>query len=122
MDDVGKAIGRRRRDFAIHLVDRLGIIAYRADRQRDIDGAGIADRLAGIEALQQGQVFGVAFHQVGQGVQDLFTGARRQVAPDARIEGGAGRSDGGVDIAGIARGHAVDAAPVARRDIVEGPP
>ena len=59
------------------LVDRLGIIAQRAERERHIDCAGVADRFARIERFEQGKFLGARGDRVGDAQQDGLALARR---------------------------------------------
>ncbi len=120
MENVGQAILRRRRDFAVDLVQGFGIVARGIDGRADIKPARIGYGFAGVEAFQQGQIFRMFGHQVGQFVQDFLAGLRCQPAPATILEGGARRDDGVINIGGVTGGDAVDQFPITRRVIVEG--
>ena len=71
---------------------------------------------AHVEAFQQGRFVGVLLDEAGQALQHAAPGPWRLACPASVVEGGAGRCDGGVDVAG---GDGRQRAAVARGDAVE---
>jgi hypothetical protein len=66
--------------------------------QGDVDVAGLHDRLAGVDALDLGQLFLVLLDQVGQLEQQAPALVRGELRPGAAVEGAAGRLRGAVDV------------------------
>ena len=119
MHAEGEAVAGPGANLAVDLVERLGVIAKRADRLRDVDAERVLDRLTDIEALEHGERLGIALHQVGEREQHVLLVAVMQVAPAPILEGAPAGAHRGIDILDSAFGNAVDQRAVARRQIVE---
>ena len=91
------------RDLAVDLVERFGVVAQRADRAGHVALERVRDRLAHVEALEHGEDFGVALHQIGEREQDPLLVAIVQLAPAAVLERLAGGGDREIDIGCSAR-------------------
>ncbi len=94
-----------------------GEIAEMVDRERQVGGAGLADRLAVVPGLGDREALEILFHAVGDLVQDRGALGDAGAAPGAL--GGMRRVEGGLDVLRVgARDLAHDLA-VHRRGIVE---
>ena len=103
------------------LVDGLGVPLEGRRGARDVDVERVADRLADVERLEQGQLVEVLADELGEPEQDPLAGRRRLVAPAPVVERAAGRRDRAVDVLGAALGDLGDARAVAAGDVVERP-
>ena len=87
------------------LVGPAGVVAQAIDRQRQIGGAAVANRLAVVERFQRGQIVDFFFDQIGQAVHQLAAIAGVHLAPGAILERFAGGLHGQIDVGGIPFGH-----------------
>ena len=85
---VADAVG-----LALRLAGQAGVVAETARGIRRIV-ARLAQRLAVVLGVEPGELFGVFFHQVGQGEQFLRPLGSRALAPGTLIKSLARRSDG----------------------------
>ena len=117
--DQAQFVVRSGRHFVVDLVDRFTAPADRPRGARHVDAQGIADRLAHIEGFQQGQLFGVSVHQIGEADHDFLALDRLQPRPHARLEGGAGIGHGQFGIGQVAAGNLAQQAAIDRTDAIE---
>ena len=73
-----------RGDLVVELVGRLGVPADRRGRVRDVERAGVADRLADVERLDPGELLAVRVDEVGEALEDLLAVRRRGRRPARR--------------------------------------
>ncbi len=66
--------------LAFDLVGPAGIVAVAIDRQRQIGGSAVVDRLAVVQRFQRGQFFEILFDQVGQLVSSARVRGRSSFA------------------------------------------
>lgn len=71
MSRIGEEVPGNRDNFSVVLVSPSSIIAESVDGGSHIDRVGHTIRLAVVQSLEGGQEDTVAFHQVGQLVQEL---------------------------------------------------
>ena len=101
-DDLpGHAERARRRAVArvLELVGPAGVVEEVRGRERDVDVARLADRLAVVERLEHRELAGALLDRARDAEEVLRALAPGQVAPD-RLVRGPRRRDGGVDVAG----------------------
>ena len=120
VDQAEDVVGSRG-DFAVDLVDCLGIVAEGA-RGRERLGLVSHGNLGAVVAdPEHGQFGGVPLDQVRQGEQRLLALRRRPPRPDARLEGGPRRRHRAVDIRRIAVGDRRERLAVDRRGHLQRP-
>ena len=122
LQDDGAARGERRSDFPRHHQQRevpgddladdargtvagefrleqlrpAGVMVEVASDERNIDVAGLADRLAVVEALEHGEQPGMFLHRARQGVEVARPGVAGEARPGG--QGGTRGGDGGVHV------------------------
>ena len=74
------------------------------DGVRDVDGRGVANGLAALQGVQQGQFARVGLKQVGERQQHLLAPGRAHPGPRAALERPPGRGHGPVHVRGVAGG------------------
>ena len=85
-DDQAKGVRTGRRDGVEDLVDRLREPAVGPDGIRDVDLAGVGDRLAAFERVEQRQFLEVRLEQVGEAEEDLLALGRGASRPAPVVE------------------------------------
>ena len=88
----------------LQLVGPAGVVEEVRGRERHVDVARLADRLAVVERLQHRELAGSLLDRARDAEEVLRALAPGQVAPD-RLVGGPRRRDRGVDVAGPGLGH-----------------
>ncbi len=81
-----EAVGRRRRDFVIDLVDCLAAPADRAHGGWHIDARGVRDRFTDVERLEQCDLVAVVLDQLGPPHEHHLAIGRRHGCPGAAFE------------------------------------
>ena len=119
--DQPELVRGTRRDLVVALVDGLAVPGQAIGRLRDIDPDRVADRVPGIEALQQAQVLQVVAHEIRPADHHALPLDRGEVAPAAVLERGARGADRPVDVFGIACRDLGHHRAVARRDVGAAP-
>ena len=94
-----------------------GEVAKMIDRQRQIGGPGLADRLAVVDRFDRRQGFELLLHPVGDLVEHARAISRRGAAP--AILGGVGGIERELDVLGGGTGDRADHRPIDRRDVLE---
>ena len=84
--------------WLVKLVDGLGVPAEAMHVSGDVDRHAVGDRLAGVEAVEQGDLAEVLFQQIGELEQDVLAFGGRALRPDAALEGVARGLHGAVHI------------------------
>ncbi len=115
-----KRSGRFGSDFAVDLVERFGVVAERPDGAWDISLERVHDRLADVEAFEDGEAFSLALHQLRELEKNSLLVAVVELAPMAVLEGAPRTVDRGIDIGRVALGDMIEDAAVPRRDVGEG--
>ena len=95
----------RRRELVVELVGRLSVPPQCGHQVRDVDTGTVADRLAGLQRLDDGQFVSVGFDQAGEPKDQLLSVDRGHSPPGSLLEGGTGCGDGTVHIVSVALGH-----------------
>ncbi|MCY1297260.1 hypothetical protein D9M70_466930 [compost metagenome] len=90
---------------AFDLGGPAGHVAQEVDGQLHVHHPRHLRALAVVQALQLGQLLGVALHQVGEFPQQVLAFARTHAAPRRVVEGLAGGPHGAVDVFRCGRGH-----------------
>ena len=85
-DDQAEGVRTGRRDGVEDLVDRLREPAEGPDGIRDVDLAGVGDRLAALERVEQRQFLEVRLEQVGEAEEDLLALGRGAPRPAPVVE------------------------------------
>jgi hypothetical protein len=93
---------------AVDLGCPAGLVAQDLARTRQVDIAGVADRLPVVERLELGDLIGMAFEKTGELPNQLAAILRRGLRPGTRLEGATGALDGFVDIGRIGLGNGGD--------------
>ncbi len=101
------------RQLAAPLVDGLAVEAQARCGARDVDAQRVADRLADVEGLEQGEVVYARLDEVGEAQQDAAALGGRRPAPGPAVEGAAAGAHGAVDVLGAAAGDVGEVAAVA---------
>ena len=104
-DDLAGHAERARGRAEARVVELVGparVVEEVRRGQRDVDVAGLADRLAVVQRLEDGELAGALLQQPGDAEQVLAAVGRAHRAPDAG-ERAAGGGDGAVDV-GVAAG------------------
>jgi len=81
------------------------VVAEDLRGERDLDLAGVEERLAGVEALEPGHLVQVLHDEVAELPHDPPALGGAHARPRARVERLAGRRDGEVDVALVALSH-----------------
>src|SRR5581483_7934734 len=92
-----------RSDLVVDLVDRLAVVRDALRCERDVDAAGIANRLAHVERLEERELVAVLANELGEADEDALALLRREPRPDARLERLPRSADGAVDVLDVAR-------------------
>ena len=108
-----------RRDLVVHLVDRLAVVGDALGRERDVDGAGVADRLAHVERLEQGELVAVLADQLREADEHALALLRGDARPHTGFERRARAAHRAIDIVGVAGCDRRDRAAGRRIDAVE---
>ncbi len=69
-----------------------------------VDLLAVADRLAGVDRVEEGELRGVRLDQVGEAQQHGLADRRGELAPRTLLKGGAGRGGGALDVGDAAVG------------------
>ncbi len=117
--DEGEDVARGRRDLAIDLVDRLGIIAEAAGGAAGLGLQRHGDFRAVVAHAEHGKLQRVFLDQLGDPQQHLLALGGRGLRPAALLEGGAGGLHRPLDIRRAGIGDRRQAPPVDGRDDVE---
>ena len=104
-------------DAAFLGADAAGEIAEMVDRERQVGGHGLADRLAIVPCLAGGEHFEIFFHAVSDPVEDQCALSNRGLAPG--IFRGMGGVEGEFDVGGIRPRNGADVLARDGRRIVE---
>ncbi len=104
-------------DSALLRADASGEVAEVVDRQRKVGGEGLADRLAVLPGLEDGELLEVLLQPVGDLEQDVAPLGRRRATPC--VLGVRRGLDGGVDVGCLAAGHRDERLAVDGRDVLE---
>src|SRR6266516_4486733 len=102
-DLSNNAYGTVAGQFRGHELRPTGVIVEVTRHERDIDVARLADRLAIVERLQDGEQARMLLYLARQGVEVACAHVPRRRAP--LLEGGAGYRDGGIHIGAVGRGN-----------------
>jgi hypothetical protein len=94
-----------------------GKIAEMVDRQRQVGGAGLTDRLAVVPGLGDGETLQILFHAIGDPVQDRGALGDAGAAP-GRL-GGMRRIEGRLDVLRVGARDLADDLTGHRRGVVE---
>ena len=129
-DDQAEGVRTGRRDGVEDLVDRLREPAVGPDGIRDVDLAGVGDRLAALERVEERELLEVRLEQVGEAEEDLLALGRGAPRPAPVVECPARRPDRGIDVGRAARrdrrdrparGRVLGHERLARRGVLELP-
>src|SRR5256886_6783910 len=94
---VGEEVAAYGERVARELVGPAGVVAERFDSHRDVD-LRLEQRLAVVLRFDFGDFRGALLQELRDAIQQLAALARRQLAPLLRVEAGARRPHGGVDL------------------------
>ena len=121
-DDTGRLAGDQRqlallgwRDLARFLVRKLAVEAEAANQRPKLDLVRVADRLAHLEADQQGDFLAMLLDEIGEALQDLASSAWVQPRPDTMIKCRTGYGHGGICIGGLCPGEIDQRRAIPRR-------
>ena len=103
--DQRERVLRGRRDFAVDLVDGLGVPADAARGGGNVHLQRIADRLAHVQRLEQRQFRGGGLDEPCEFLQHPLARGRRLARPVAALECASRRRDRRVDVGGAACGN-----------------
>lgn len=93
-DEVEHALAGDVDDLSLQRLGAVGVEAEGADGQGDVDGAGLADGLPGVQGLPLGEFVQAFLETVGDAVEVGGAFFRIQFGPVAGGEGGVGGVDG----------------------------
>ncbi len=105
---VTEVIAANRDRAAVNLVGVAGVVTNAIDRQRQVDGAAVAQRFAVIECFQSRQFVDLGFHAVGQREHQLAAIAGIHLRPITGLERVPCGFGGGIDVGRVTFGDLRD--------------